>query len=86
MGRVVHFEARDGAVLDTYLHIQNERGVNGVAVEGPVLNTSYRSFVGMHPLPVRHGKSIGELARQFQCEEFPRCDLFVLEMKNWRRD
>jgi elongation factor Ts len=33
LGRVVRFEATDGAVLDTYLHIQSERGVNGVLVE-----------------------------------------------------
>jgi len=33
VGRVVRFEAPDGAVLDAYLHIQNERGVNGVLVE-----------------------------------------------------
>jgi elongation factor Ts len=33
VGRVVRFEAPDGAVLDAYLHIQNERGVNGVIVE-----------------------------------------------------
>jgi elongation factor Ts len=33
LGRVVRFEAADGAVLDTYLHIQNDRGVNGVLVE-----------------------------------------------------
>ena len=33
MGRVVRFEVPEGAVLDAYLHIQNERGVNGVLVE-----------------------------------------------------
>ena len=33
LGRVVRFEAADGGVLDTYLHVQNERGVNGVLVE-----------------------------------------------------
>ena len=33
LGRVVRFEATDGAVLDAYLHVQNERGVNGVLVE-----------------------------------------------------
>src|SRR5437764_14807641 len=33
--------------------------INGVAVEGPPLNPNYRSFVGMHSIPVRHGKTIG---------------------------
>src|SRR5467141_1088916 len=39
--------------------------INGVATEGPVLNAEYTSFVGMHPIQVRHGRTIGELARQF---------------------
>jgi elongation factor Ts len=33
LGRVVRFEAENGAVLDSYLHVQNDRGVNGVLVE-----------------------------------------------------
>ena len=53
----------------------------GNAVEGPVLNPDYRSFVGLHPISVRHGKTIGELARQFQREAFPGCELHVLPME-----
>jgi uncharacterized protein YbbC (DUF1343 family) len=59
--------------------------INGVTTEGPVLNLSYASFVGMHPLPVRHGRTIGELAAQFRDEAFPSCRLSVLPMKNWER-
>jgi uncharacterized protein YbbC (DUF1343 family) len=59
--------------------------INGVEVEGPKLNPEYRSFVGMHPIPVRHGKTIGELAIQFRNECFPTCALTVLPMKNWDR-
>ena len=59
--------------------------INGVAVEGPRLNPSYRSVVGMHPIPVRHGKTIGELAIQFRDESFPKCGLTILPMKNWER-
>jgi uncharacterized protein YbbC (DUF1343 family) len=53
----------------------------GNAVEGPVLDPEYRSFVGLHPIPVRHGKTIGELAQQFQREAFPRCALHTLPMQ-----
>lgn len=53
----------------------------GNAVEGPVLDPEYRSFVGLHPIRVRHGKTIGDLARQFKAEAFPRCQLQVLEME-----
>jgi uncharacterized protein YbbC (DUF1343 family) len=59
--------------------------INGVTIEGPVLDPNYQSFVGMHPIPVRHGQTIGELAQQFRDETFSNCDLFVLPMKNWER-
>jgi len=60
--------------------------INGVMTEGPVLNADYKSFVGMHPIPVRHGRTIGELAQQFRDEAFPKCWLSVLPMKNWTRE
>ena len=60
--------------------------INGVTTEGPVLDPNYKSFVGMHPIPVRHGRTIGELAQQFRDEAFPNCELSVLPMKNWERD
>lgn len=59
--------------------------INGVTTEGPLLNPNYDSFVGMHPIPVRHGKTIGELAQQFRDEAFPDCRLSILPMKNWER-
>ncbi len=54
--------------------------------EGPVLDLEYTSFVGLHSIPVRHGKTIGELAYQFKQERFPGVALEVLEMKNYRKD
>jgi uncharacterized protein YbbC (DUF1343 family) len=59
--------------------------INGIAVEGPILEPAYKSFVGMHPIPVRHGRTIGELAQQFRDEAFPDCRLSLLPMKNWER-
>ncbi len=59
--------------------------INGVTTEGPVLDPTYKSFVGMHPIPVRHGRTIGELAQQFRDEAFPNCQLIVLPMENWQR-
>ncbi len=53
----------------------------GNAVEGPALNPAYASFVGLHSIPVRHGKTLGELARLFQAEAFPNCDVKVLPME-----
>jgi uncharacterized protein YbbC (DUF1343 family) len=60
--------------------------INCVTTEGPVLDPNYRSFVGLHPIQVRHAKTIGELARQFGDEAFPECRLSVLPMKNWEHE
>src|SRR6266404_2580605 len=59
--------------------------INGITTEGPLLDPAYRSFVGLHPLLVRHGRTIGELAVLFREEAFPRCRLTVLPMKGWDR-
>jgi uncharacterized protein YbbC (DUF1343 family) len=52
-------------------------------VEGPTLELDHTSFVGLHSIPVRHGKTIGQLARQFQAECFPASKLHVLEMEGY---
>ena len=57
--------------------------INGVDIEGTPQDPDYLSFVGLHPLPNRHGKTIGELAQQFRVEMFPKCELTVLPMKGW---
>lgn len=59
--------------------------INGTTIEGALPDTSYRSFVGLHPISVRHGKTIGELAIQFRDEAFPECKLEVLPMEGWKR-
>ena len=46
--------------------------INGVTIEGPPIEKGYESFVGLHPIPIRHGKTIGELATQFRDEAFPK--------------
>ena len=60
--------------------------INGVTCEGEVLDPDYRSFVGMHPIQVRHAMTIGELAAMFQREAFPDCELFVLPVEGWERE
>ena len=59
--------------------------INGVTTEGQPQREEYLSFVGLHPLPVRHGRTIGELARQFRDELVPDADLVVLPMEGWNR-
>ena len=59
--------------------------IGGVAIEGPPLDPALASFVGLFPLPVRHGMTIGELARLFRGEFGVRCDLRVVPVEGWSR-
>ena len=59
--------------------------LNGVDVEGPVLDRELMSFVGCSPIGLRHGMTVGELARWFNGEEHVGAKLEVVPMKNWRR-
>jgi uncharacterized protein YbbC (DUF1343 family) len=60
--------------------------INGVDVEGPMLREGWTSFVGQFPIPMRHGMTIGELARLFNDEFGIGADLQVVAMEGWRRE
>lgn len=59
--------------------------IGGEAVEGPVLDEAYASFVGQFPIPLRHGMTIGELARLFNDHFGIGASLEVVPMEGWRR-
>lgn len=59
--------------------------INGTDTEGRPQRDDHLSFVGLHPLPVRHGKTIGELADLFRSERVPAADLVVLPLEGWNR-
>jgi uncharacterized protein YbbC (DUF1343 family)/CubicO group peptidase (beta-lactamase class C family) len=59
--------------------------IGGVAVEGPILDKKSESFVAYHPLPVRHGLTVGELALLFNTERKIGAKLSVVKAENWRR-
>jgi len=69
----------------------------GEIVEGPALDPAHRSFVGIHPIALRHGMTIGELAQMFNGEgwlqigtkaapQTIKADLHIIKMEGWRRD
>ena len=61
--------------------------INGVHIEGPTLDPTGVGFTGYVPLmPIRHGMTLGELAKLFNGENDIGADLTVVPMKNWRRD
>lgn len=60
--------------------------INGAAVEGALLEPGFESFVGQFPIPMRHGMTIGELARLFNEHFRLGATLEVVKMSGWTRD
>ncbi len=60
--------------------------VNGWQIEGPNQSEPIREFIAYFPMPVRHGLTLGELARVFNAEKKINADLTVIPVENWRRD
>jgi len=70
----------------TFVVLDRPNPIGGTAVEGNLLKPDYRSFVGMFPIPNRHGLTIGELALVFSHEFGISCDVTVIPMDGWKRD
>jgi len=60
--------------------------IGGTLVEGPVLEPRYKSFVGLYPIPERHGMTVGELARLFNTTFGIGANLRVIPMNGWTRE
>ena len=58
----------------------------GGAVEGNVSKPEMASFIGLTQVPIRHGMTLGELARLYNGEYHLGCELHVVEMDGWKRD
>jgi len=63
--------------------------INGLAVQGNILEPGFASFVGLYPIPVRHGMTVGELARMINAQGWLKggikAELVVVPMSGWRR-
>ncbi len=59
--------------------------IGGTTVEGPVLEPAFESFIGLYPIPMRHGMTIGELASLFNDRFGIGAKLRVVKMNGWRR-
>ena len=60
--------------------------IGGVRVEGPVLDPAYKTFIGLYPIPERHGMTIGELAKMFNDHFAIGANLRVIAMSGWSRE
>lgn len=68
-----------------FLVLDRPNPIGGLAVEGPALRPGFESFCGLHDLAVRHGMTVGELARLFRAERRLDLDLEVVPCEGWRR-
>ena len=90
--RFYTYSATLGAALEAASRAQKKifvldrvNPVTGTHVEGPVQSRA-PSFIGFHPIPVRHGMTLGELAQLFNAERKFGADLKVVRCENWTRD
>ncbi|MDD3669501.1 MAG: DUF1343 domain-containing protein [Alphaproteobacteria bacterium] len=60
--------------------------IGGRIIEGNILDADYKSFVGLYPLPMRPGMTIGELAAYLNATHSIGCDLTIIPMTGWKRE
>ncbi|MRX53184.1 DUF1343 domain-containing protein [Bacillus idriensis] len=75
--------AKENNIPIVVLDRPNPQG--GLSVDGPVLEPEAASFVGLYPIPTKHGMTVGELASFFNEEFEIEADLTVVKMKGWKR-
>jgi uncharacterized protein YbbC (DUF1343 family) len=73
-----------------FIVLDRPNPITGTRVKGPIREDSLRSFVGLHPIPIVHGMTVGELATMFNEEGWLkggiRADLTVIKMEGWKRE
>ena len=82
MGYSMEAAAKSGV---KFIVLDRLNPITGSMVAGPMLDGK-TDFVGWHPLPVRHGMTVGELARMFNAEKNISVDLDVIELSGWKRN
>lgn len=82
MGLAMEAAAENGK---RFVVLDRVNPIDGIDIEGPIVEGK-TSFVGFHPIPLRYGMTVGELARMFNAERHCNCDLTVVPLENWRRD
>jgi len=68
-----------------FIVLDRPNPINGIQVEGPILESHRLSFTGYFPLPVRHGMTVGELAGLFNEENQIGAKLEVVRLEGWQR-
>lgn len=83
----LHYVMEACAEQQIPLMILDRPNPNGYYTDGPILDSSQRSMVGMHPIPLVHGMTLGELAKMINGEGWlknhVKCNLSIVEVQNW---
>ncbi len=83
----MHYVMEACAEKNIPMIIMDRPNPNAGYVDGPILDTAFRSFVGLHPIPVVHGLTMGELAQMINGERWLKngiqCEVNVVKIKNW---
>ncbi len=83
----LHYVMEAAAEVKVPVVVLDRPNPNGTYVDGPVLDMAYRSFVGMHPVPLVHGMTVGEFARMINGEGWLKdgvtCDLTVIPCEGY---
>jgi uncharacterized protein YbbC (DUF1343 family) len=81
----LHYVMEAAAESNIKVIVLDRPNPNGHYVDGPILDTAFQSFVGMHTIPVVHGMTIGEYAKIITGEKWiaEDCDLTVIKMENY---
>jgi uncharacterized protein YbbC (DUF1343 family) len=83
----LHYLVEACSEFNKKLIILDRPNPNGHYIDGPVLDTTYRSFIGMHPVPVVHGMTVGEYAQMMIGEKWVNCSpqfkVQVITIKNY---
>ncbi len=86
----MHYVMEACAEQGKKLMILDRPNPNGSYVDGPIRVPELKSFVGMHPIPIVHGMTVGELAQMINgegwLEKGVQCDLEIIPMRNWKHD
>jgi len=69
-----------------FIVLDRPNPIGGEEIEGNTLEKGHESFVGQYPIPMRHGLTVGEIARLFNLEFEINCDLKVVAMDGWERN
>ena len=83
----MHYVMETAAETDKKVMVFDRPNPNGMFVDGPVLDPNFKSFVGMHPIPILYGLTPGEAAMMINGEGWlndgDKCDLTIIPLKNY---